>query len=315
MGFSKMDLDRALSKLKFDESVLGYTLITNAGQLFLSFSIPDDIVAQIQGALKIHSTSLKMMNIMSEHGTIVLGRVNPDWILAVLFAESPLGIVLQKAKDVIRLLSQVDLPPPPQPSAEVEEPQAQPAVKEEPRPEEPSVPSAEEGATGEEIIPIDTITVRHGCVVKRGPRYSDAMTMGSALNRSLREKAMVGVDVLLMVDNTRTVYKISDALDRHIDDIIEIVKWCVSRRIVDVECPEEQESGPRKIIEVPLFEGDIGKVKKKHRPVLERCDGTRTLNDIADELGLKYFDALQATLPYKGKELKFIKIDKVESKK
>ncbi|MCF2136026.1 MAG: hypothetical protein K9W43_02200 [Candidatus Thorarchaeota archaeon] len=303
-----MDIDRALSKLKFDESVVGYTLITNDGQLFLSFSIPDSVIPQIKGVLKIHSTSLKMMNVMSEHGVVVLGRINPDWILAVLFAESSLGIALQKTSDVIRLLMQVDLPPPPQPSpSEAKEPPSEvPADEVAVEPTPPSIP--------DETIPLETIRVQHGCVVLRGPRFTSAMTMDSQLNQELRKYAMVGMDILLMVDEQRTVYKISDALDRPVDDIINVVRWCVSRRIVDVECPEEQATGARKIIEVPLFDGDLDKVKKQHRPVLELCDGTRTLNEVADILGIKYFEALQATLPYKGKSLKFVKTDKILKK-
>ncbi|MHA1772194.1 MAG: hypothetical protein ACTSYL_01155 [Candidatus Thorarchaeota archaeon] len=299
-----MDIDRALSKLKFDESVIGYTLITNDGQLFLSFSIPESVIPQIKGVLKIHSTSLKMMNVMSEHGVVVLGRINPDWILAVLFAESSLGIALQKTSDVIRLLMQVDLPPPP---TEAVEPPSEAQTKE--------VTTEPTGSPiADEIIPLETIRVQHGCVVLRGPRFSDAIIMGSQLNRELRKYALVGMDVLLMVDEERTVYKIADALDRPVDDIINAVRWCVSRRIVDVECPEEQETGPHKIIEVPLFDGDLGKVKKQHRPILELCDGTRTLNEVADILGITYFEALQATLPYKGKSLKFIKTDKITEK-
>ncbi len=301
-----MDLDRALSKLKFDESVLGYTLMTNEGYPFLSFSMPEDVIPQVKGFLRIHSTSLKMMNIMSEHGTVVLARVDPNWVLAVVFAEVQLGIALQKAGDVIRLLEQVELPPPPAIASEEAPPKAEPTVEappvEEPAPEPPPT---------EEVIPVESVEVRPGCVVKQGPQYVQAMTIDSELNQSLRRVSPVGMDVLLMVDQKRTVYKIAETLARSVDKIAGIIRWCVSQRIVELECPDVQESGPRVIVEVPLFDGDIGKVKKEHRRVLELCDGTMTLNEIADELGIQYFKALQSVLPYKGRGFRFVKMDKV----
>ena len=90
-----------LTKLRYDESVNGYALITNDGQPFLSFSLPDEALPPIQGALRIHESSLRLMNIMTDAGTVVLARVAPEWILGVLFEPTEsLGSALQKVKDV-----------------------------------------------------------------------------------------------------------------------------------------------------------------------------------------------------------------------
>ena len=74
-----------LTKLKFDESVNGYALITSDGHPFLSFSLPDEVLPQIKGTLRIHGSDLRLVNIMTGEGTVILARVDPRWILAVLF--------------------------------------------------------------------------------------------------------------------------------------------------------------------------------------------------------------------------------------
>ena len=301
-----MDIDRALSKLKFDESVSGYCLLTNDGDPFLSFSMPEDVFPQIRAALRIHSSSLKLMNIMTDQGIVILARVNPEWVLAVIFAEQQLGIALQNTRNVVRLLSEADLPPPPKPAeTAVEEAQVEAAVGPESKPvqQEPAAESVE--------IAIEDVRVAHGCVVHYADRYTDAMVMGSELNRALRSLSPTAIDVLLMVDEERTVFKISEILAKPVDEVIRVVRWCVSKRIVTVECPEEQESGPRVIVEVPLFKGNLSKVKKNHRRVIELCNGNLTLNEIAAQLGMTYFEALQCVIPYRGKSLEFVKIDKV----
>jgi len=305
-----LELERVLTKLRYDETVSGYGLITNDGQPFLSFSLPDEALPPIQGALRIHESSLRLMNIMTDAGTVILARVDPEWILGVLFEPTEsLGSALQKVKDVARLLEDVTLPPPPTP---IEHPipaisevgsgtsaAISPAVEETPQP----VVMVKD----EELIPSDTV-VRHGCVILRGVEYSDALVIDSALNIEFkRQFANVGVDILLMVDEKLTVVKIADALSKRIERVLEVAQWCLQKGVVDVECPEEQEASAKEIIELPLFEGSIKKAKKNHRDVLELCDGTRTVHEIAEELGMLYFNALQCIVPYRGKSLKMIR--------
>jgi predicted regulator of Ras-like GTPase activity (Roadblock/LC7/MglB family) len=287
-----MELERVLTKLRYDESVSGYALITNDGQPFLSFSLPDEALPPIQGALQIHESSLRLMNIMTDAGTVILARVDPEWILGVLFEPTEsLGSALQKVKDVARLLEDVTLPPPPTP---IEHPipaklevdsgtstTVNPAVEETPQ----SVVMAKD----EELIPSDTI-VRHGCVILRGIAYADALRIDSALNVEFKKQfTNVGVDVLLMVDEKRTVVKIADVLSRRVEHVLEVAQWCLQMSVID------------------LFEGKLKKAKKNHRDVLELCDGTRTVHEIAENLGILYFNALQCIVPYRGKSLKMIR--------
>lgn len=309
-----MKLERVLTKLKFDDSVSGYALVTNEGHPFLSFSLPDEVLPQIKGTLKIHVNDLKLMNIMTNQGSVILARVDPKWVLVVLFTpELHLGGALSRTQAVVDLLVQVDLPPPPkfisEPESEIEEVIEEPDVVEEPL----IADEIEEVLPEEEDeSPLGEIEVFHGCVVLRGKRYSEAMTLDSKLNLAMkRTYSNLGVDILLVIDEKMTVYKIADHLAKPVEQVLEAVTWCVSEGITDVECPDEQEPGQKEIVELPLFEGQLKKAKKQHRAVLELCDGTRTLHQIANVLGIQYFEALQSTIPYRGKTIKFIRTDKI----
>ena len=313
-----LELERVLTKLKFDEAVSGYALLTNDGQPFLSFSIPDEIVPRIKGTLEIHADSFKLANVMTNQGIVILSRVHPEWVLAVLFEPTmQLGIALQKTKDVTVLLQTVDLPPPPSPAPIPEiVPLAEPIVES----VESKVESVEPEITAEmvpveapieEDIPLEEIIVKHGCVVHKGPKYVETTTIDSPLNKEITDKhGHLAFDILLMVDEKRTAFKIAEALAREIERVLEILCWCVSKHLVTVECPEEQEADQIEIIEFPIFEGDLKKAKKDHRPVLELCDGSRTVHEIAQELHILYFNALQSIVPYRGKSLRFIRKDK-----
>lgn len=307
-----MKLERVLTKLKFDDSVSGYALVTNDGHPFLSFSLPDEVLPQIRATLKIHVNDLKLMNILTSQGSVILARVDPKWVLVVLFTpELHLGGALSRTQDVVNLLVQVDLPPPPKfaPEPEIEMVIEEPEVIEEPLivdEIEEVLPEAEE-----ESLPSE-VEVFHGCVLLRGKRYSEAMTLDSKLNLAMkRTYSNLGVDILLVIDEKMTVYKIAEHLAKPIEQVLEAVIWCVNEGITDVECPDEQELGQKEIIELPLFEGKIKKAKKQHRAVLELCDGTRTLQLISTLLGIPYSKALKSTIPYRGKTLKIIRTDKM----
>ena len=307
-----MELERVLTKLKFDESVSGYALITNDGQPFLSFSLPEEVLPQIQANLRIHGDHLKLVNIMTEEGVVILARVDLQWVLAVLFNPGlQLGGALSRTNAVLELLVQVELPPPPTPVV-TEVPEPEPVLPEE-VPEKPEAEEAEvedEEPTAAQSI-IDSATISHGCVVLRGDKYRVAVTIDSDTNISLKRAfSNIGIDVLLVVDEKKTVFKIAEAIARPVEKVLDIVRWCVDEGILDAECPEEQDTGQKELVEMPLFEGDIGKAKKDHRAVLQLCDGTRTLNEISTELGIPYFQALQSVVPYRGKTLKFIRTDK-----
>ncbi|TFG32648.1 hypothetical protein EU528_02880 [Candidatus Thorarchaeota archaeon] len=309
-----MQLERVLTKLKFDETVLGYALITNDGHPFLSFSLPDEVLPQIKGTLKIHASGLKLMNIMTGQGSVVLARIDPKWVLAVLFGpELHLGGALSRTQAVVNLLVQVDLPPPPIASAE---PDIE-VVPEAPLPPKQIVAEKPHVSEPVESIPPDAedeqeIEVFHGCVVRRGKNYNEAVSLDSRLNLAMkRSYANLGVDILLIIDEKMTVYKIAERLAKPVERVLDAVKWCTKNGVVDVECPDEQDPEQKEIIEMPLFEGKLDKAKKQHRAVLELCDGTRSLQQIATVLGIPYFDALQCTIPYRGKTLQFIRTVKL----
>ncbi|UCE09845.1 MAG: hypothetical protein JSW61_12865 [Candidatus Thorarchaeota archaeon] len=302
-----MALERVLTKLRYDESVNGYALITNDGMPFLTFSLPDETVPIIKGTMEIYSSSLKLMNVMSSEGTVILARVDVNWVLAVVFSpDSPLGLALQRTQDVVTLLEGVDLPPPPSriipAMTEVATAvQASASVVQEALPEVVVVEEKED-------IPLDEISISHGCVVLRGDLYQEATSIDSELNRLLVGGfSNMGVDVLLMVDEQRTVFGIAESLARRVERVLEVVKWCTSRHVVTLECPEVQETSQKEVVEVPLFEGKLSKAKKQHREVLALCDGNRTIHDIAGELDIPYFQALQSIVPYRGKTVRFIR--------
>ncbi|MBD3406658.1 MAG: hypothetical protein GF411_11135 [Candidatus Lokiarchaeota archaeon] len=302
-----MDLERVLTKLRYDESVSGYSLITNKGEPFLSFSLPEEVIPQIRGTLEVHSKSLRLMNIMTGQGTVVLARIDNNWVLAVLFnPDQSLGMCLQKSKAVVESLEGVDITPPPSiTKSEQSQTETESSV---------SVESHSEIETDLDIddIPMEEIDVRHGCVVHKSDRYDEAMSMESKLNEEMRFKfSNAAIDTILMVDETRTVQKISETLSKRLEQIIDIVKWCVSKHILTVECPSQQEPGAREIVEVPIFDGEFKKVKKEHKEVIELCTGDLTVQEIADHLKIPYFQVLQSIIPYKGKTVKFVRKDKV----
>ena len=312
-----MQLERVLTKLKFDESVLGYALITNDGHPFLSFSLPDEVLPRIKGTLRIHANDLKLMNVLTDEGSVVLARVNPKWVLAVLFApELHLGGALSRTQTVVNLLVQVDLPPPPtytEPEVEVI-PEESEAIEPVPVDEPPVTTSVEPArpTEEEEESDIEEVEVFPSCVVLRSKNYNPAMTLDSELNLAMkRAYSNLGVDILLIIDQKMTIYKIAEQLAKPVEKVLAAVKWCASKRIVEVECPDELETEQKELIEMPLFEGNIDKAKTQHRAVLELCDGTRSLHQIATMLGIPYFDALQCTIPYRGKTLHFIRTVKL----
>jgi hypothetical protein len=305
-----LELERVLTKLKFDESVSGYALITNDGQPFLSFSLPDEILPQVQGALRIHGGQFNLINVMTDKGIAILARADANWVLAVLFSpDFQLGVALQKTKEVVGLMESVVLPPPPVPAAEQTRTPPR-EVSHEVAPVAPDVAPLEPSTIAEapRVEPPREVEVRHGCVVHRDSLFNDAMAIEGQLNSELKSRfSNLGVDVLLMVDEKRTAFKIAETLGRGTEQIFQVIAWCVQKQILNIECPEEQEAGTIEIIELPVFEGDLSKVKKDHRELLAMCNGERTLQDIANLMGIPYFKALQSIIPYRGKTLTFIR--------
>ena len=109
------DLERALSKLRFDDQVLGYSLMTKVGRPFVSFAFPDELFPRVQNSIQLYKKDLRLMTIDTDKGLIVLSPVDENWILTVLYVpELQLGLAIAKTKNVLRLLEGIELPPPPE---------------------------------------------------------------------------------------------------------------------------------------------------------------------------------------------------------
>ena len=109
------DLERALAKLRFDEQVLGYSLMTKAGRPFVSFSFPTELFPRVRDSINLYKTDLRLMTIDTDRGLVVLSPVDMNWILTVLYVpELQLGLAIAKTKNVLRLLEGIELPPPPE---------------------------------------------------------------------------------------------------------------------------------------------------------------------------------------------------------
>ncbi|MFW9932291.1 MAG: hypothetical protein ACFFDR_06510, partial [Candidatus Thorarchaeota archaeon] len=109
------DLERALSKLRFDDQVLGYSLMTKGGRPFVSFAFPDDLFPRVKDSINLYKSDLRLMTIDTEKGLVVLSPVDENWILTVLYVpELQLGLAIAKTKNVLRLLEGIELPPPPE---------------------------------------------------------------------------------------------------------------------------------------------------------------------------------------------------------
>jgi len=296
-----VELERVLTKLKFDEDVSGFALVTNDGAPFLSFGLPEAVLPQIKGTLAIHADSLKLMNVMTGAGTVVLARIDLNWVLAVLFVpELNLGSALQRTKDVIDLMDQVDLPPPPDISTQISD-----TLEEVPEIKDSIISQVE---THEEYPVRDDVVVRHGCIIHKGKRYDEALRIESQLYMELKSHySNTGLDILMMINDKRSSSKIAEEVGKNLDQVIAVLQWCYNYHLIDAECPEGQDPGTREIVEVPLYEGELAKAKKEDRDVLALCDGTRTVHEIADILGILYFKALQSIVPYRGKTLKMIR--------
>lgn len=298
-----LDLDHVFGKLRFDESVSAYSLFTNEGEPFLSFSMPEEILPQLKGTMKAHSSSLKLVNVLTDAGTVVLSRVDENWVLGVLFVPGkPLGASLQTTRDVVTALQDTDLPDPPMSTDYT--------ISEDPHEER----EADEIQEQKPEISADEnhdFVVRHGCIVHKDELYSEAMKSGSDLHTAMIEKfGNLALDVLLMADEKRTIFQIAKILDKQVDRIIPVVEWLIPKRVVSVQCPSEQEADTREIVECPVYSGNIGQAKREHRQVLEFCDGNHTVQEIADELDIQYFQVLQSIVPYRGKRVKFVRTNR-----
>jgi len=331
------DLERALSKLRFDDQVLGYSLMTKIGRPFVSFAFPDDLFPRVQDSIKLYKKDLRLMTIDTEKGLVVLSPVDDNWILTVLYVpELQLGLAIAKTKNVLRLLEGIELPPPPDEFEESSESNLQvlesiaQAAAVEPTPavtpeHDVSISSPALDATSsvteapstpiEELSPED-FKVTTSTVPERGLEYSTALSLDSALYTEMKkEYRNFGFDVLMLVDGNNSVESIADSMFQPTDRVIDLLKWSATRKIVNVPRLEEgaEESTTASVsgslgryVKCPKFEGDLSKVSADDIPIIRLCDGRQTQEQIAEATNLPVARVIQAIAKYRNSGLKMI---------
>ncbi|MBD3406662.1 MAG: hypothetical protein GF411_11155 [Candidatus Lokiarchaeota archaeon] len=317
------DLERALSKLRFDDQVLGYSLMTKAGRPFVSFAFPEDLFPRVKNSIKLYKADLRLMTIDTEKGLVVLAPVDVNWILTVLYVpELQLGLAIAKTKNVLRLLEGIELPPPPDEFEEASEDNLQvletiamKAASTEAEPTTDTTPVApeveEEDEEDAELTP-DDFDVQPGTIPKRGETYSTSLSLDSDLYKEMKKLYRnFGFDVLMLVDDKKTVSVIADSMFQPNERVVELLKWAASKKIVDVPVSEsggKSSTGSRmgRFVQVPQFEGDMSKVDDSDKAIIQLCDGSRTPKQIAQEVGLPKAKIIQVIARYRRHGLKMI---------
>jgi hypothetical protein len=325
------DLERALSKLRTDDQVLGYSLMTKIGRPFVSFSFPGDLFPRVKDSIKLYKSDLRLMTIDADRGLVVLSPVDDNWILTVLYVpELQLGLAIAKTKNVMRLLEGIELPPPPEefedsaernlevlqsiaikaastaPTAEAQPPT--PVAK----PAYPAGPSPK--AVPESKLPgPDDFQVLPTTAPRRGDMYSNALSLDSELYSEMkRAYRNFGFDVLMLVDGNRTVSQIAESMFQPNERVSTLLKWAASKGIVSVPEAKEKVSQEKlspsmgRFVKCPLFEGDLGKAKSEDLQILKLCDGSKTSEEIAEAAGVPHPRVIQVLAQYRRFGLKMI---------
>jgi len=323
------ELERALSRLRFDDQVLGYSLMTKAGRPFVSFSFPNELFPRVKDSINLYKSDLRLMTIDTENGLVVLSPVDDNWVLSVLYVnELQLGLAIAKTKNVLRLLEGSELPPPPEDfedSAEsnlrVLESLALQAASTFPADTPTEVNSATEPADAAEPEstpfsslpdrPHQSFNIQLSTIPTRGTTYTTAMTLDSELHNTMKEvHRNFGFDVLMLVDGCNSVAQISDSMFQSNERVIEVLMWAASKWIVDIPETKEETVAPEvvmgKLVKCPRFEGDLSKMKNDDLEVLRLCNGTRTTQEIAELTGIPHPKVVEVIVRNKKHGMKMI---------
>ncbi|MFQ5831792.1 MAG: hypothetical protein ACE5H4_03730 [Candidatus Thorarchaeota archaeon] len=299
------DLERALSRLRFDDQVLGYSLLTRGGRPFVSFSIPNELFPRVKDSINLYKSELRLMTTDADEGLVVLSPVDDNWILTVLYVKDlQLGLAIAKTKNVLRLLEGIALPPPPEDFEDSAESnlkvlesialQAASTSQASPDAESDTLVGSLDGTAPETTPfsavpdrPPESFSVKPETIPKRGTAYQTALSLESNLHNEMRETHRhFGFDVLMLVDGIMSASQIADSMFQSNERVIELLKWAASKWIVDVPEAEEEvpvaESIMGKLVKYPRFEGDLSKVKNGDIEILRLCNGTRTTEEIAE---------------------------------
>ena len=316
------DLERALSKLRFDDQVLGYSLMTKVGRPFVSFAFPDELFPRVQNSIQLYKKDLRLMTIDTDKGLVVLSPVDENWILTVLYVpELQLGLAIAKTKNVLRLLEGIELPPPPEEfddssetNLQVLESIAINAASVEATPDASSPVSESPSATAEELSP-DDFSVSPSTTPERGSEYAVALSLNSELYAEMKKVYRnFGFDVLMLVDGSNNVESIADSMFQPTDRVIDLLKWGATRSIIVVprfvegsEDDSSSEGGSMgRYVKCPKFEGNLSKVSGDDISIIRLCDGKQTQEQIAKATGIPIPRVVQTLAKYRKLGLKMI---------
>jgi hypothetical protein len=316
------DLERALSKLRFDDQVLGYSLMTKVGRPFVSFAFPDELFPRVQNSIQLYKKDLRLMTIDTDKGLVVLSPVDDNWILTVLYVpELQLGLAIAKTKNVLRLLEGIELPPPPEEFDESSETNLQVletiainAASVEDTPDVPS-PVSESPSTTAEDLSSDDFNVLPSTTPERGPDYSKALLLNSELYAEMKKiYRNFGFDVLMLVDGSNNVESIADSMFQPTDRVIDLLKWGATKSIIVVPRIEEASKDDissdgkpiGRYVKCPKFEGNLSKVSGDDISIIRLCDGKQTQEQIAEATGIPIPRVVQTLAKYRKLGLKMI---------
>ncbi len=317
------DLERALSKLRFDEQVIGYSLMTKQGRPFVSFSFPDELFPRVKDSINLYKSDLRLMTIDTDQGLVVLSPVDDNWILTVLYVpELQLGLAIAKTKNVLRLLEGSVLPPPPDDFEESSEDNLQVlesiAMKAAATAPESlavtkvSTPAAEPVTEEPELSP-ESFIITPSTVPKRGPAYASALSLESSLYEEMKQAHRnFGFDVLMLVDGILSVEKIADSMFQPTERVVNLLKWAAVRKIIEVpvhKAESEAETSKTtmgRFIKCPKYEGPLDKVQAPDIEIVRLCDGTKTPEQIAEITGIPHPKVIQTLARYRKYGMKMI---------
>ncbi len=316
------DLERALSKLRFDDQVLGYSLMTKVGRPFVSFAFPDELFPRVQNSIQLYKKDLRLMTIDTDKGLVVLSPVDDNWILTVLYVpELQLGLAIAKTKNVLRLLEGIELPPPPEEFDESSETNLQVletiainAASVEDTPDVPS-PVSESPSTTAEELSSDDFNVLPSTTPERGPDYSKALLLNSELYAEMKKiYRNFGFDVLMLVDGKNNIESIADSMFQPTDRVIDLLKWGATKSIIVVPRIEEASKDDissdgkpiGRYVKCPKFEGNLSKVSGDDISIIRLCDGKQTQEQIAEATGIPIPRVVQTLAKYRKLGLKMI---------
>ncbi len=291
--------------------------MTKGGRPFVSFAFPDDLFPRVKDSINLYKSDLRLMTIDTEKGLVVLSPVDENWILTVLYVpELQLGLAIAKTKNVLRLLEGIELPPPPDEFEDAAEDNLQ--VLESIAIQAASTTADTSSTTAATITPTpepeppaeaertpDDFLVTPSTIPKRGPTYSNALSLDSDLYGEMKSKYRnFGFDVLMLVDGSMDVTGIADSMFQPTERVSECLRWAASKGIIDVPIAETTTTSASpatmgKFIKCPKFTGDESKIPVDDLSILKLCNGARTDEEIATKLGITKAEVIKTLAKYR----------------